>query len=293
MTTSPDLEGILPVDKPVGPTSHDVVARARRALGLRRIGHTGTLDPFASGLLLLCLGRATRIAEYLTALPKSYAAVMRFGQATDTDDHTGRVIAESEGWRDLDEGRVREALERRVGRQLQVPPAFSARKQQGVRLYELARRGEAVAAAATPVEIYELRLTHWEAPLASFETTSSSGTYIRAIARDTGDDLGVPAHLVELRRTTIGGWRVGDAVTLDELAPERARASLTTPLAALRHLPRIDLEDGSLAAVRHGRAVPCELPDAPVATLAHDGALVAIAEVSGGLARPRKVLLDG
>ena len=292
MATSPELEGVLPVDKPVGPTSHDVVARARRALRLRRIGHTGTLDPFASGLLLLCLGRATRVAEYLSALPKTYLARMRLGQATDTDDLTGAVSAESERWRDLGEGDVRAALGRRTGPQLQVPPAFSAKKQAGERLYERARRGEAVAPAAVEVVVHELRLLSWEPPFASFETTCSSGTYIRAIARDAGADLGVGAHLVELRRTAVGRWRVQDALPLEQVRPEGVADVLTPTLRALDHLPLVTLLPEAVADIRHGRAVTVAAPDAPVVALADGDALVAIGRVSAGRAYPRKVFLD-
>ncbi|HSJ14934.1 MAG TPA: tRNA pseudouridine(55) synthase TruB [Longimicrobiales bacterium] len=290
--TSPELDGILPVDKPIGPTSHDVVAAARRALRQRRVGHTGTLDPFASGLLLLCLGRATRITEYLGSLPKSYTAVIRFGIATDTDDPTGTTTATSERWRDLADTEVATALERQQGLRLQRPPAFSAKKQAGQRLYERARRGEAVLPKPVEVMIHSIRLLAWDPPLASFETTCASGTYIRAIARDAGDDLGVPAHLAELRRTAIGSWHVSRALGMGDLGPERAAAALTPSLAALSHLPSAELDAVALEHVRHGRAVDVALPDSPAAALGQAGLLVAIARVEHGRAHPRKVFSD-
>jgi tRNA pseudouridine55 synthase len=291
--TTPEPEGVLPIDKPVGPTSHDAVARARRSLRIRRIGHTGTLDPFASGLLLLCVGSATRIAEYLTVLPKTYTAVMRLGEATDTDDHTGTTLATSDAWRELDAAAVAAALRKHLGPQLQVPPAYSARKVGGERLYERARRGESAVAEASAVMIHDLRLTGWEPPFAQFETTCSSGTYVRAIARDVGRDLGTGAHLSELRRTAIGDWRVETAVPLAELDSVDAGDVLQPTLRALAHLPQAQLDGGGLADVGHGRAVPVELPDAPVVVLAYQGALAALARVEAGRAYPRKVFAHG
>lgn len=294
MTTSPELEGVLRVDKPVGPTSHDVVAAARRALQTRRIGHTGTLDPFASGLLLLCVGRATRIAEYLSAQPKQYRAVMRLGEATDTEDPTGTVTAVSDRWRELAADRIAGALERQRGRQLQRPPAYSAKKVAGTRLYELARRGEVAEAPAAEILVHEIALTAWSPPDAWFEITCSSGTYVRSIARDVGLELGTYAHLVALRRTAIGSLSVDGAVTLDELAERGPGQPLIPPLEAIAHLPRLAVDDTAAADVRHGRAIPipADVPDGLLA-LAWQGRLLAIATASGGMIRPRKVLLDG
>jgi tRNA pseudouridine55 synthase len=287
------LDGVLPVDKPEGPTSHDVVALARRALRERRIGHTGTLDPFASGLLLLCVGRATRIAEQLTGLPKTYDAVARLGQATDTDDRTGALLHESPGWRELDEARIQAALEAQAGERLQVPPAYSAKKVEGERLYRRARRGETVVPAPVPVIIHRIRLLDVALPEVRFEVECSSGTYIRAIARDLGADLGVGGHLTALRRTRIGAHPVAHALPADQLDDEAAVAALwLAPLDALAHLPRVDLDDGAAAALRHGRMV--ELPGAPDGLLrvAHDGRLLALARAESGRLYPRKVFGD-
>ena len=216
MTTAADIEGVLPVDKPVGPTSHDIVGIARRSLHTRRIGHTGTLDPFASGLLLLCVGRATRIAEYLTDMPKRYRAVMRLGVVTDTDDGTGTVMATHDPSA-VTTAQVEAALAAQRGDILQTPPPYSAKKRDGVRSYDLARAGMAVQLEPVPVTIHELELMRHDGADVEFDVVASSGTYIRAIARDAGAALGVGAHLTSLRRTAIGSYRVDDALPLDGL----------------------------------------------------------------------------
>lgn len=284
--------GVLPIDKPAGPTSHDVVAQARRALGERRIGHTGTLDPFASGLLLLCVGKATRLAEYLVGLPKRYEAVARLGERTDTDDGTGTVVERSDAWTGLDERNLAEALQAQVGRRAQTPPAYSAKKVGGERLYEKARRGEAVTPEPVEIEIHEIVLREVRLPEVGFEVTCSSGTYIRSIARDLGDALGVHAHLTALRRTHVGDFSLTGAVTLDALGDAAAvGAALLDPLAALAHLPRIDVDAAAARALGMGQSPETEraLDGGPV-VVAHEGELVAIAEIEGGRLRPRKVL---
>jgi tRNA pseudouridine55 synthase len=290
-----ELKGVLPVDKPVGPTSHDVIAAARRALAIRRIGHTGTLDPFASGLLLLCIGPATRLAEYLTPLPKTYLAVMRLGEATDTDDPTGEVIARNEGWRGLGEAQVRDALHTQQGALEQLPPLFSAKKVQGVRMYAAARRGEAPPRQPARVTVHRIELLSVRLPEVEFEVECSSGTYIRAIARDVGELLGVGGHLRELRRTGSGAFRVQDAVPVDQLGdPDRVRRALVPLAQAVVHLPRVVLDDEQAQAVKLGRTVsaPPELPlQQPVALCVAGGDLVAIGEARGTVIQPRKVFL--
>jgi tRNA pseudouridine55 synthase len=285
--------GVLPVDKPAGPTSHDVVAIARRALRTRRIGHTGTLDPFASGLLLLCLGPATRLAEYLTPLPKTYRATLRLGEATDTDDLSGEVIRASEGWRDVSESQLRDALAAQVGELRQLPPLFSAKKVDGERMYAAARRGEVVERTPSTVTVHRIELLDVALPDATFEVECGSGTYIRAIARDVGEALGVGGHLRALRRTRSGRFDVGGALSLDALAePDAVRATLVDPLAALGHLPRVDLDSEGVRAVAHGRAVPLPEPlpaGSTVALASSDGALVAVGEVIDQTVHPRKV----
>lgn len=211
------MNGVLPVDKSEGPTSHDVVAVARKALDMRRIGHTGTLDPFATGLLVLCLGQATKLAQYLTGLDKSYEATARLGVATDTLDRTGEVIAETDAWETLDEARVREAFEGQRGERAQTPPAFSAKRVGGKKSYQLARAGEAVELAPVDVTIHGLEVVAINGPDVRFRLRCSSGTYVRAVARDAGETLGVGAHLTALRRTAVGPFDVEDAVSFGTL----------------------------------------------------------------------------
>jgi tRNA pseudouridine55 synthase len=249
--------GVLPVDKPEGPTSHDVVARARRSLGLRRIGHTGTLDPFASGLLLLCIGPATRLAEYLTHLPKSYRATLRLGAVTDTDDREGEVVRFSDGWREVTEAALEGALDRQRGAILQVPPRFSAKKVAGERMYDVARRGGVVETAPVSVSISRLQVTRFAPPDVDFEVDCSSGTYIRAIARDVGEALGVGAHLVSLRRTRIGAHSVDGAIAVDRLEDRDAVGSaLLSPARAVAHLPRVEVTPREIEILATGGWIP-------------------------------------
>lgn len=288
------LNGVLPVDKPTGPTSHDIVGAARRALRERRIGHTGTLDPFASGLLLLCIGPATRLAEYLTALPKSYEATVRLGAATTTDDHAGEVIECSEAWRDLSEARIADAFAALRGEILQVPPRYSAKRVGGQRMYEAARRGEEVEIAPTPVTVHRLDVVEIALPEVRIEVDCSSGTYIRAIARDAGARLGIGGHLTALRRTRVGDFDVADAIPADHLDDSaRVAAALLPPAAAVRHLPAVPIGAELLAPIRNGRAVDVDSApaDGPIAMLDAEGTLIAIGEWRGGQIQPRKVLI--
>lgn len=285
--------GILPVDKPVGPTSHDVVGAVRRALRTRAVGHTGTLDPFASGLLLVCVGAATRLAEYFAPLPKTYVATMRLGESTTTDDHTGDVVSSSDAWGALTRKQVEAALAQQVGEILQVPPAFSAKKVEGQRMYDVARRGGEVDLPAVPVTIHAIRVLSMELPEVELEVECGSGTYIRAIARDAGAALGVGGHLRALRRTRIGPHDAARAVPMDALGDEaRVAAAMIAPADALSHLPRVVADARGEADVRHGRALPAPADfrvTGPVAVLSAGGELLAVGESADGVVRPRKV----
>jgi tRNA pseudouridine55 synthase len=287
---------VLPVDKPVGPTSHDAVAAVRRALKTREVGHTGTLDPFASGLLLVCVGRATRLAEYLTGLPKTYVATMRLGEATDTDDLTGEVIASSDAWRSLTVDDVERALRAQVGAIQQLPPRYSAKKVGGERMYAAARRGEAVERTPAAVTIHAIRVLRIDLPEVEMEVECGSGTYIRAIARDAGEALGVGGHLRALRRTRVGPHAVGRAVPLDALGDgDRVAAAMLAPLEAVAHLPRVTVDEAGIAALRHGRALaaPDDAPEAaPLALASVEGELLAIGERIDNIIRPRKVFVQ-
>lgn len=297
MTEIP-LNGVLALDKPVGPTSHDAVAAVRRALHTRAVGHTGTLDPFASGLLLICVGPATRLAEYITPLPKTYVATIRLGAATDTDDHTGTVISSSDEWRDLSAEAVEQALAVQVGTIEQVPPAYSAKKVDGERMYAVARRGGEVEGKPVTVTIHAIRVLSMELPDVVVEVECGSGTYIRAIARDAGEALGVGGHLTALRRTRIGPHDVALAVTMDALGNETAAiAAIIPPAESVSHLPRVMVDDHGRAELGFGRAVAGgeELADGTTAALvdSSSGALLAIGTAAGGRVRPRKVLAGG
>lgn len=245
-------DGALLVDKPPGPTSHDVVARVRKLFRTRAVGHTGTLDPFASGLLVLVLGNATRLARWAERRRKTYRAVARLGQTTTTDDGSGELISERTGndWPTLDA--VRETLSGLTGAQTQQPPAFSAKLIGGVRSYRLARRRAPVSAAAVQVMVYSLDLVRYQPPFVTFSAEVGPGTYLRAIARDLGAALGIGAHLTELRREQIGSWRVEDAHRLADLTED---AALLPPDVLVAELPRVALTADEVRAVRHGRDV--------------------------------------
>lgn len=291
--TAGALAGVLPVDKPEGPTSHDVVAAVRRALRTRQVGHTGTLDPFASGLLLVCVGPATRLAEYFAPLPKHYVATMRLGEATDTDDRTGAVVSSSDAWRGLDRDAVEAALAAQVGTIRQLPPAFSAKKVGGERMYRAAREGRPVERTPATVTIHAIRVVAVDLPDVAFEVTCGSGTYIRAIARDAGEALGVGGHLRALRRTAIGPHTAEHAVPLDALGdPARVEAAMVAPADALAHLPRAAVDAAGEADLRHGRAVAVADgagEDGTVALVSEGGVLLAVGERDGAVVRPRKV----
>jgi tRNA pseudouridine55 synthase len=283
------MTGVLPVDKPAGPSSHDMVAAARRALGIRRIGHTGTLDPFATGLLLLCVGQATRLAEYLTGLDKTYEATARLGVTTDTLDLTGTVLAEDD-WADLPASRIRAAFEDQAGTRLQRPPAYSAKRLDGQRAYALARAGETVALEPVEVAIRSLAVTAVEGPLVRFRMRGSSGTYVRAVARDAGEALGVGAHLTALRRTGIGDFAVTDALAPGSLEdPASVQEALIRPLEALGHLPGVAVGGAVRDRIAHGQRVSVSEAPLGVVAVSHEGELVAVADSEDGVIRPRKV----
>lgn len=287
------LNGVLPIDKPVGPTSHDIVARARRTLGVRRIGHTGTLDPFASGLLLLCIGPATRLAEYLTAQPKAYEATLRLGFATETDDHLGRPLSEERDWSVIDPETLRAAFDHQKGELEQTPPLYSAKKIEGERMYEIARRGGTVAPRPVAVTISRLVLTRIALPEVDFEVECSSGTYIRAIARDVGEEVGLGAHLTRLRRTEIGRFSVESALRVEDLeAADRVATALITPAAALAGFPQLRVGAADAMRVRHGGSIAAPQGEAlsgPIALLDEAGELLAIGEQQEARVQPRKV----
>lgn len=245
---------MLVVDKPSGPTSHDVVDRIRRELGQRRVGHTGTLDPFATGVLPVCVGQATRLARFFTEGEKTYRATIRLGFATTTDDLTGEPLHEPRPVA-VDEDALRAACRALVGTLAQVPPAFSAKRVGGQRLYDLARAGRAVPREAVPVTVYALDLLSRDGDRLDVEVRCAPGTYVRALARDLGEALGVGAHLTALRRTRSGGFGLDAATPLEGLDVERM-----VPLdALLLEWPAIRVTAQGREAVGHGRDITRDL----------------------------------
>lgn len=281
------MNGLLLIDKPQGITSHGVVARLRRALGEKKIGHGGTLDPLATGLLPILVGEGTKIARFLLGLDKSYLATMRLGAATDTDDAQGRVVATAE----VNVGRadVERVLQGFSGRQLQRPPDFCALKEEGRPLYRLARRGEKVEPAPREIEVYSLEVSEMSGTDVTFRLSCSSGTYVRALVRDAGELLGCHAHLVALRRLSVGPWRLEDALPLAEvelLEPQEAQQRLIGLSQALAHLPELEVDAAKARRIRLGVPAAAELaappPDVTGAVrLTTEGELVAVLEASG------------
>ncbi len=286
------IDGLAVVDKPAGWTSHDVVARCRKLFGQKRVGHSGTLDPDATGVLLVGLGRVTRLLRFLTDLPKTYEGDLVLGTATSTLDASGEVTGEwdmsSIG---LDD--VRAAAAGFVGEIEQVPPMVSAVKVGGKRLHELARAGVEVEREPRKVTVYELGVEpSGEASRYRLLVRCSSGTYIRTLAADIGTALGGGAHLANLRRTAIGSFGVDVAVPLDELGP----GDVLTPAESLRDYPSVAVDQEVATAVRHGKVLeasalgPLE-GDGPWAVLDPDGSLLAMYESHrGGTVKPAVVL---
>lgn len=251
------INGFVVIDKPAGITSHDVVSRVRRILGTRKVGHTGTLDPFATGVLPVAVNEGTKAIPFLDEGIKCYEAVMQLGVATDTLDMTGTVVREAD-WRAVTREQIESVLRQFIGRISQIPPMYSAIKQDGQPLYKLARKGQVVERAAREIEIHSLELLSFIAPLVRFRVVCSRGTYVRTLADDMGEILGCGCALKELRRLASGPFNLSSAVTLEGLE-EAVRLGtigdlVVSPSAALSHLPDIPLNDTGLDLVRHGRS---------------------------------------
>ncbi|MBL8055517.1 MAG: tRNA pseudouridine(55) synthase TruB [Anaerolineales bacterium] len=287
--------GLLLIDKPSGPTSHDVVAAVRRGAREKQVGHAGTLDPLATGLLVVCLGAATRLSEYLLGEAKGYQARVRFGQATTTYDAAGEVTAASD--RQPERAEVEAALAGFRGPLQQRPPAFSAIKRGGQRAYDLARRGEAVDLAPRPVTIHALRLTDWAPPDCGLEVRCSAGTYIRSLAHDLGQVLGCGAHLAALRRTHSGHFELGAARPLAEwqaaFAAGAWQAHLLPMDAAVPEWPAVPLTADETRRVQNGQAIPLTAAGHAYGrayNAAGEFFAVLRADPAAGVWRPEKVL---
>jgi len=278
------VSGVLVIDKPVGMTSHDVVQIVRRGTGIRRAGHSGTLDPRASGVLVVLVGPAVRLSEFVSASDKRYQAIIRLGESTDTFDSEGTITKTSPV--DLTEDQINEALLQFEGTVEQVPPAYSAKKINGKKAYELARKGEEVELEAKEIDVYHLELLEWDTPEAIIDVYCSSGTYVRALANDLGEVLGCGGYLIGLRRTKSGEFALRDAVQLRKLQEAFDDGTwykyLIPAAEALNDWPSRELSFEEVDLVRHGHRVPVneepENPDNWVRAISQQGELVALME---------------
>ena len=281
------MNGILLVDKPAGLTSHDVVSRLRRASNMRRIGHTGTLDPAATGLLILCIGPATRLSEFLTGLEKTYEGTLRLGITTATYDLDGEVVRERPVPA-LTEDAIREVFAKFTGDIMQAPPQVSAVKIDGERSYKRARRGEDVKPEPRPVSVLAFELLSWNTPDIGFRVQCTRGTYARSLCHDVGEQLGCGGVLAELRRTAVGKHHIENAASLDDLAdPESVQARLL-PIGDALDLPAVTVNKGARQVIATGGHItspdlrgPCPLTSGWVQIKDDDGDLLALGEVQG------------
>lgn len=288
--------GLLNINKPAGPTSHDIVAGVRRGARVKKVGHAGTLDPMATGVLVVCVGAATRLSQYAMGSRKTYLARVRFGIETDTYDAGGTVTAQSDA--PLERDAVDAALGAFRGDIEQIPPMYSAIKQDGQKLYELARAGHEVERSARPVTIHRMEMTAWDPPFATLRVECSAGTYIRSLAVDLGRAVGTGAHLAALERAASGPFTIEEAVTWDDLDAAMAsgtwRDYLLPPDMALADYPRVDLTAEEAEDIRHGRLIPVDGEREFAGALARaydpEGRFFAVLEQRGIRWKPHKVL---
>lgn len=293
----PDLlmnSGILLLDKPLGLTSNAALSRAKRVLGIRKAGHTGALDPLATGLLPLCFGQATKVSAFLLDADKEYLAEVRLGETTASGDAEGDVLERREV-AELTRADVEAVLERFRGPIEQVPPMYSALKHKGRRLHDLARAGIEVERKPRPVIIHRLDLLECDPPLLSLRVGCSKGTYIRSLAMDIGEALNCGAHLNALRRTTSGPFSLEDAVTLEaleEMDADRTRSLLLPPDTALSHLPPVELDDAAAVDIGHGKPVATGHPAAELVRIYAAGAFLGLGRVDArGCLRVRRLFI--
>lgn len=277
-------------------TSHDVINKIRRGLRIKKAGHAGTLDPLATGILIVCVGAGTRLSEYAMASQKRYRARVLLGKETDTYDAEGEVVAEHDPSH-ITQNQVEALLPQFTGDIQQFPPMYSAIKREGKKLYELAREGKTVELEARAVTISALTLSEWQLPEFTLDITCGSGTYIRSLAHDIGANLGVGAHLSALTRTASGAFTLENAVGLDTLLnTENWRDFLLPPDTALMHMPDVHLDADDFVHIQHGRtpqAIAPAPPDAPFARCySPDGDFIAILRAEDGIWHPHKVFLN-
>ncbi len=292
------ITGALVIDKPVGLTSHDVVKVVRHGTGIRRAGHTGTLDPRASGVLVVLIGPAVRLSEFLSASDKRYQAILRFGVATDTYDTEGKQVGETKSVDHISEDDFKKLLRNYEGKISQVPPAHSAVKINGEKAYNLARRGEEVELAPRIIDVYNLELLEWSPPEAVIDVYASSGTYVRSLANDLGNDLGVGAHLTGLRRTKNGQFTLRDAVRLQDLRESFEAGDwykyLIPAAETLADWHTLELTPDDMENIKHGRQIPAEPGfEGWARGLSEQGDLIALLEIPEGEDswQPRKVFI--
>lgn len=293
----PDVFGFLNIDKPLGITSHDVVHKVRRGFQIKKVGHAGTLDPLATGVLVVCLGSATRLSEYVMASRKRYQAQVHLGIVTTTYDQEGDIIQTRDAAH-ITRADVEAVLPRFTGVIDQIPPAYSAIKQGGRKLYEMARAGETAERAPRRVTIESLKVVNWSPPLFTLDVVCGAGTYIRSLAFDLGEVLGAGAHLAGLIRTASGTFGLENAVTLDGLLtdPDWSR-HIISPDVALAAMPVVSLDEVDTEHVLYGRPIARQQADeSPLAqsARAYDpaGRFIAILESGDGVWRPHKVFLS-
>jgi len=281
------MNGILVIDKPEGMTSHDVVLEIRKKFHVEKAGHLGTLDPMATGALPVCVGKATRIAQYLPNSPKEYSGEIRFGFWTNTYDREGSPASEEKPLAsDAGAGEIREAMQSLTGVLDQAPPPFSAKKIGGVPSYKLARRNLAVEIAPSRIEVQQFELLGYEPPFARFRVVCSPGTYVRSLAHDLGQKLGCGAHLSALRRTRSGEFRVEDAVPLGQVVA----SNLISMDRLLTSWPRIDVSETDEVKVVHGNQIRADCAGDFARIFNKKGEFIAVASLESGWVRPRLVL---
>lgn len=292
------ISGVLVVDKPVGLTSHDVVQIVRKGTNIRRAGHTGTLDPRASGVLVILIGPAVRLSEYVSASDKRYQAILRLGASTDTYDAEGQITSTA-SVEDITEEQFQNVLQQFIGEIEQVPPPYSAVKVKGKKAYEMAREGEEVELQPRTIQVYNLELLEWAPPEAVIDVYCSSGTYVRSLAHDVGVALGCGAHLVGLRRTKSGRFTLRDAVPLRKLREAFEKGNwyqyLIPAAEALSDWPAVELAQEMVEAVRHGHRIPAEAGIGEMARgISEQGELVALLEFDAETSewQPRKVFFS-
>jgi tRNA pseudouridine55 synthase len=282
-------DGLVVVDKPGGWTSHDVVARLRRLAGTRRVGHAGTLDPMATGVLVVGIGRATRLLGHLAKDDKDYDATLRLGVTTSTDDADGEVVAEAdrEALARLTDASIAAVMAQSTGDIDQVPSSVSAIKVDGVRAYQRVRSGEAVELASRRVHVGRFDLLERRGADVDVRVTCSTGTYVRALARDLGIALGVGAHLTALRRTRVGSFSIEQARTLEQLEAQFDVMALSAAVAA--EFPRVDVDAAQALRISQGQRLVLDLPSSPAGIFGPSGEVVALVEDRDGVAQPKCV----